>query len=439
MGDNFKEESLKEEQELILKNIRDESKDSGNRLSMKKSIIDHISSNNEIIFNNIHKRKEDLSEQEKRLLTEELLDRDYGLFLAKFGNYLSKEHLCYFENRNEEESVIVDLHLTQLKKSYENRSSTEKSSLKNDTCDDPQVLEMELAFERSQTEKNRLDLKDKLLDHLSLSKDAHFKSQQIGEPDLNQAEKRKIAENVLKHSPGLFLARFGIHLLEEHLDYFDTDMPSQEAYEVSYHIKQLRKNHCRTVTKVGIKNRRFEALKKMVEEGSYFCESEMRNRNPLLYEQLVGRFLTPDERRERIDNIDTTNITFVNLLLEQMDRENIKKLKKEQEDEEDNAMEEEDGDELVNGMEAEDCDSDEDNHLDKTLWGEELTDGESSASKYCAKKNGKKVQERRNEERIEEMSDAEKKLLLEEFRSNMFSNFLQGKDADFDYSGRRGG
>lgn len=47
----------------------------------------------------------------------------------------------------------------------------------------------------------------------------------------------------------------------------------------------------------------------MVEEGSYFTESEMRNRNPLLYEELVGKYLTPDERRERLNNIDTTNIT----------------------------------------------------------------------------------------------------------------------------------
>lgn len=49
----------------------------------------------------------------------------------------------------------------------------------------------------------------------------------------------------------------------------------------------------------------------MVEEGSYFTEMEMRNRNPLLYEELVGKYLTPEERKERLNNIDTANITYV--------------------------------------------------------------------------------------------------------------------------------
>lgn len=69
------------------------------------------------------------------------------------------------------------------------------------------------------------------------------------------------------------------------------------------------------LSQVGIKNRRFEALKKMVEEGSYFTETEMRNRNPLLYEELVGKYLTPEERKERLNNIDTSNITYVLLFI----------------------------------------------------------------------------------------------------------------------------
>lgn len=69
------------------------------------------------------------------------------------------------------------------------------------------------------------------------------------------------------------------------------------------------------LSQVGIKNRRFEALKKMVEEGSYFTETEMRNRNPLLYEELVGKYLTPEERKERLNNIDTANITYVLFIL----------------------------------------------------------------------------------------------------------------------------
>jgi hypothetical protein len=123
----------------------------------------------------------------------------------------------------------------------------------------------------------------------------------------------------------------------------------------------------------------------------------------------------------------------VNLLLEQMDREKVRKLREEQEDEEKNVMEENEED-SENEMDAEsDDDSEEDNHLDKTLWGEELTDVVPSVSNRTKKLNDKKSQENGNEINIEDVSDAEKKLLLEEFRSNMFSSFLQGKDVDFDY------
>lgn len=58
---------------------------------------------------------------------------------------------------------------------------------------------------------------------------------------------------------------------------------------------------------VQIKNRRFEALKKLITEGSYFSEEEMRKRNPLLYEQLIGQFLTEEEKHDR--EYDTTEKT----------------------------------------------------------------------------------------------------------------------------------
>lgn len=71
----------------------------------------------------------------------------------------------------------------------------------------------------------------------------------VGEPDLDQKEKREIAEKLLDRSFSLFLAKFGTHLLEEHLEYFD-QKPSEESYEVEYHLKQLRKTHCKTVSEV---------------------------------------------------------------------------------------------------------------------------------------------------------------------------------------------
>uniref|UniRef100_A0A1B6EWJ6 CCD97-like C-terminal domain-containing protein n=1 Tax=Cuerna arida TaxID=1464854 RepID=A0A1B6EWJ6_9HEMI len=402
--------------------------DSGEKLLIRKAMLEHLSTNSNVFFRQLKDDEEELSRQQKSDMAEELLDRSYGLFLAKYGNHLLKEHLCYFETKSEEDAFIIEMYLKQLNKVLEKQSKSQQMKLKSESINED---EMEVVDEPSIVEEPRLKLRKELLDYLSLSKEAHFKSQQVGEPDLSRQEKREIAEGVLARSPGLFLSRFGTHLLEKHLDYFDHES-NKDDYEITYHLKHLRKTHCKTVTEVGIKNRRFEALKKMVEEGSYFCETEMRNRNPLLYEQLVGRFLTAEERRERLNNIDTTNITFVNLLLEQMDREAVKKLRKEQEDAEDDVMEEEDDSDEE--MEDGEFDSEEDNDLDKTLWGEGYTDGDASTSKKMpVKREEKKVQEKPIEE-VPELSDAEKHLLMEEFRSNMFSSFLEGKDADFDYS-----
>lgn len=105
---------------------------------------------------------------------------------------------------------------------------------------------MEVSTKQNRSESSKMILRSQLLDHLSLSKDAHFRSQQVGEPDLSNEEKREIAEALLMRSSELFLARFGTHLLEQHLDYFD----ESESYEVNYHLKHLRQTHCKEVSEV---------------------------------------------------------------------------------------------------------------------------------------------------------------------------------------------
>lgn len=122
-----------------------------------------------------------------------------------------------------------------------------------------------------------------------------------------------------------------------------------------------------------------------------------------------------------------------------MDREAVKKLKKDQEDAEEDVMEEEEdlSDEEMD--EVYESDSEEDNDIDKTLWGEEYSDSGPSVSKKVSPGKEKKrireikTQRKKNLEPVPELSDTEKYLLMEEFRSSVFSNFIQGKDNDFDY------
>jgi hypothetical protein len=47
-----------------------------------------------------------------------------------------------------------------------------------------------------------------------------------------------------------------------------------------------------------------------VKEGIYFSEKEMKQRNPLLYQQLIGQYLTKQEVEDR-NNADRTDIKYV--------------------------------------------------------------------------------------------------------------------------------
>lgn len=47
-----------------------------------------------------------------------------------------------------------------------------------------------------------------------------------------------------------------------------------------------------------------------MKEGIYFSEKEMKQRNPLLYEQLVGQYLTEEEIEDR-KNADRKDIKYV--------------------------------------------------------------------------------------------------------------------------------
>jgi len=140
--------------------------------------------------------------------------------------------------------------------------------------------------------------KVEVLDSLVRNKQAHFKSQQRGDPDLSIEEKKAIAENLFDRNPLGFLSRFGHLLSDKHLEYFHTfeyrdDKERDEVkYFLSYHGASSSKS-----SKTKTKNRRYDALQKMIQSGSYFTLDEMQGRNPLLFEQLVGKYQSDEEKQ----------------------------------------------------------------------------------------------------------------------------------------------
>lgn len=287
-----------------------------------------------------------------------------------------------------------------------------------------QVSNVEQNSVKTMTEV-RKNLEVELLNYLAES-DANFKSQQKDDPELTFEEKRTIANNLLQKSHCLFLAKFGHYLREEHLKYFDN--VKDENYEISYHINRLRRHLNNSIRQRDIKNRRYEALKKLIEEGEYFSECEMMKRNPLLYEQLVGQYLTKKQKETR-DNIDMKSTTFVHLLMESIERDWAKEHEKLQKEEEDNVLEENDSDD---DNDDDDEDIDENCSLKQSnlktkpnkSWGE-LSDVQVNKEDENETKHIYKY--------ISKISNKEKEILKEEFVTHMYQSFLEGKDPDFDY------
>ena len=149
---------------------------------------------------------------------------------------------------------------------------------------------------------------------------AHFKHQQRGEPELNLEEKIEIAQTVLDSSKANFLSKFWSYLEIEDIEVFQD---SKHEYEIDFYIKQILKSKNTVFQQKRVKNRRFVAMKELISEGDYFSEDEMKFREPYLYDQMIGQYLSDDEIKAKVDK---TDLTFSNILLKHIDQldENVR-------------------------------------------------------------------------------------------------------------------
>lgn len=175
-----------------------------------------------------------------------------------------------------------------------------------------------------------------MIQHIVHENRAFFRSQQINDPDLNDSERTQIVAATLRSGHKKFLYRFGQHIKADHLPYFVDacrQQPVDDVYEIKFLLRDIRKrlqNRQRDV-----RNRRFAAMNRMINDDAdpYFTEEEMMNRQPLLYEQLVGQYMTDSEKKQR-DNFDPDS-EFSGVLLDGIAKKHFQEqLKKEQHDEE---------------------------------------------------------------------------------------------------------
>lgn len=257
------------------------------------------------------------------------------------------------------------------------------------------------------------ELKEALLTHICNQDRAFIKSQQIDEPELKFDEKLEIVTNLLNDSHLKFLHRFGSHLRRDHLKYFDCPNNS----EITESLKIIR--HDMDHQNVRVKNRRYAAMLKMLQDDDYFSIDEMRHRDPLLYEQYVGQYETPEEKRANLrPNAETD--TLVDILLKGIEKKHNEEVEEQQRKDENES----------NRLSGDDEDDTEDSSQHsrppkETQWGN--FDDENPATSQPASNSRKR--------HAKSIAENEKNLLRKEFCSIMYQNFLSGRDSEhFDYS-----
>ncbi|OWR41590.1 vacuolar protein sorting-associated protein 35 [Danaus plexippus plexippus] len=154
-------------------------------------------------------------------------------------------------------------------------------------------------------------------------------------------------------------------------------------------------------------------MQRMKVDSDYFSEKQMMYRNPLLYEQLVGQFLTDEEIKER-DAVDSQNLTFLGMILDTVDRNEMREIKNKQLLMDEDNCSEQTNDSVDDG--SDDVNDDENKH-----WGGfDIPDTKP---------------EPKPQDRPQCMINAnERNLLREEFLQEMYSSFIEGRDINFDYN-----
>lgn len=219
------------------------------------------------------------------------------------------------------------------------------------------------------------------------------KSQQVGEAELTLPERRAELLQQYRSRPLVFLERYHAFLKPQYLPAFAHVCSDPRAQHYS---KVIQRRAAACTNKTRVRNHRYAALRALQRDGQYFSEEQMRMREPLLYEQYIGQYLTDEEVLERSQEAMRDSEPgapgggtggLAHLLLDSYQERLIQNRLQEEQEREEGAQEEE---------EDEDDDA------------VQLPDGEPPP--------------------------AEKALLRAEFISQMHQRFLDGKDKDFNYS-----
>lgn len=138
---------------------------------------------------------------------------------------------------------------------------------------------------------------EKISDRLSGFDNLYFpRAQQSSASTASQ--RKSLLIDLLSRDTPLFLERYGSQLTSDELNEFGT---MENDYEINWHLNRLRSVISPTQEdmksrSVKIKNRRRAYLDKLISDGQYFSEDAMREREPYLHHEYIGKFQDPSGR-----------------------------------------------------------------------------------------------------------------------------------------------
>jgi hypothetical protein len=103
-------------------------------------------------------------------------------------------------------------------------------------------------------------------------------SQQRNEPDLTREQKHAILHDLYTTNPAKFIYRFGSLLTDHELkQHFDSNAD---------YIRQISASNRHKIRA----NRRYTYMQQLLANGTYFSDESMKERSPLLYEQMIEKY-----------------------------------------------------------------------------------------------------------------------------------------------------
>ncbi|KAL3984810.1 hypothetical protein ACH3XW_36065 [Acanthocheilonema viteae] len=145
---------------------------------------------------------------------------------------------------------------------------------------------------------------NRMIDRIISQDGIFYRSEQRDTPDLTTQEKRELLENLFVENSHLFMRRYHRYLMVEDCDCFD-----QNDYEIQFYVKAIIER-CKDMDakkrkNVKLRNQRYAELLRLKRETDYFSNKKMREREPLLFDKMIGRFLPEEEQiylRPTIEN-----------------------------------------------------------------------------------------------------------------------------------------